>query len=155
MFDTFDAFNILNSRPCNCWDFWHCWFSPFQLLRQSATISDFNWSNPKSYSQNLQRKQSKKCQLKYTKNPICHHCKLIKNICTIISPKNAVRSFLLNACNIPVFEQMTPAPSYEPQSSTVRWGQSRRDVSLPVHCTSSIAKVLETGPNWECEVFCP
>ena len=44
---------------------------------------------------------------------------------------------------------MTPAPSWEPQSSTVRWGQSRRDVSLPVHWTLSIAKVLGTDPNWD------
>ena len=70
-------------------------------------------------------------------------------------PLNTVQPFLINACNIPVFEQTAPAPSVPSQLSTVRWGQSRRDVSLPVHCTLSIPKVLETDPNWDCEVCCP
>ena len=52
-------------------------------------------------------------------------------------------------------EQMTPAPSSGPQSSTVLWGQSRRDASLPVHRTSSILKVLETRPKWDFMVACP
>ena len=50
---------------------------------------------------------------------------------------------------------MTPAPSYPSQLSTVRWGQSRKDISLPVHFTSSIPNVLETDPNWEFAVGCP
>ena len=109
---------------------------------QKVEVKISNWSNQKSSSRNLQKikfviiaNQSKMYILSYS--------------------INTVKSFLLNACNIPVFEQMTPAPSCEPQSSTVRWGQSRRDVSLPVHCTLSIPKVLETDPNWDCEVCCP
>ena len=53
------------------------------------------------------------------------------------------------------FEQMTPAPSSGPQSSFVRCGQSRRDDSLPLHSTLSIAKRSGTAPKRDWMVCCP
>ena len=50
---------------------------------------------------------------------------------------------------------MTPAPSFESQLSWVRCGQSRMEVSLPKHSTSSIAKVSGTKPNRDWMVGCP
>ena len=50
---------------------------------------------------------------------------------------------------------MTPAPSNGPQSSTVTWGQSRIEVSLPTHWTLSIPKVSATEPNQDCTVASP
>ena len=50
---------------------------------------------------------------------------------------------------------MTPAPSNGPQSSTVTCGQSRIEVSLPIHWTLSIPKVSATGPNQDCTVAPP
>ena len=50
---------------------------------------------------------------------------------------------------------MTPAPSNGPQSSTVTCGQSRIEVSLPIHWTLSIPKVSATGPNQDCTVALP
>ena len=151
MFDTFDAFIVFNSRSCKCWDFWHCWFSPWKLLRQSATISSSNWSNSKSWSQ-VEAIQKVSAEIYKRSN---FSSSQINQKYILSYPLNTVQPFLINACNIPVFEQMAPAPSVPSQLSTVRWGQSRRDVSLPVHCTLSIPKVLETDPNWECVVCCP
>ena len=57
----------------------------------------------------------------------------------------------------PELEHITPAPSLPAQLSFPfpRWGHSSREDSYPRQRTSSIANVLETGPNWDFVVGCP
>ena len=51
--------------------------------------------------------------------------------------------------------QITPSPSFPPQSSSVLWGQSKSFSSLPLHWTSSIIKSSETWPKCDSLVYCP
>ena len=82
------TFDTVDSAHWNFWGNLQQYQAPIEAT-QKVEVKISNWSNPKSCSQNLQMKQSKKFQPKSTKNQICHHCKLIKNMCSIISPKHS------------------------------------------------------------------
>ena len=56
---------------------------------------------------------------------------------------------------VSVLSHTTPAPSVGPQLWSVRWGQSCRCSSLPVHPTLSMEKFAATLPNCDLTVALP